>query len=344
MPLICYTPKEFTGGRLAVIEKANEILGAYARQGYDLTLRQLYYQFVARGIIANTDREYKRLGDIISDARMAGLIDWGHIVDRTRNLRANSHWSNPESIVEACGRQFQIDKWARQDNYVEVWIEKDALVGVLEVACQPLDVPYFSCRGYTSQSEMWSAAQRLLGKVREGKKVHIIHLGDHDPSGIDMSRDIDDRLNKFLFHHVTVDIAKSDHKKPGESFEEWKERRLGWLHEETIRRMSEAFTVHRIALNMNQVRQYDPPPNPAKITDSRAQGYIREYGDESWELDALEPSVITDLIQTEVENLRDQDAWDEAVDEETKHRKALSACAKEWGRVLGVLGMENYEN
>lgn len=151
---ICYQNKNFSQSSLSVIRQANAIIEDYESQGYDLTLRQLYYRFVSKGLIPNKDTEYKKLGSIINDARLAGLIDWNRITDRTRNLRQNSHWDSPQSIVETCSRQFQFDKWKDQKEYVEVWVEKDALVGILEQACEPLDVPYFSCRGYTSQSEM----------------------------------------------------------------------------------------------------------------------------------------------------------------------------------------------
>lgn len=295
MPKICYTPKNFGSDRLATITTANVILNEYAAQGYDLTLRQLYYQFVSRGLIANRDTEYKKLGDVINDARLAGLIDWSHITDRTRNIRENAHWNTPQDIVEACAKQFRLDKWAEQENYVEVWVEKDALIGVLQVACSGLDVPYFSCRGYTSQSEMWAAAMRLLRQHQNGKDLYIVHLGDHDPSGIDMSRDIEDRLNLFLEHHVGHRV-----------------------------------TINRIALNMAQVRQYNPPPNPAKLTDSRCSGYIDKFGEESWELDALEPAVITALIQDTVGNLRNDDLWDESVEREDEHKAKLSYVANNW--------------
>lgn len=117
---ICYQKKNFTADVLAVIDKANVILREYAAQGYDLTLRQLYYQFVSRALIPNKDKEYKRLGSIVNDARLAGLIDWSHITDRTRNLKSNAHWDSPKDIVDTCSRQFQLDKWKTQDNYVEV--------------------------------------------------------------------------------------------------------------------------------------------------------------------------------------------------------------------------------
>lgn len=295
MPKICYMPKSFAVSSLAIIHRTNAILEEYASQGFDLTLRQLYYQFVARGFIANKDKEYKRLGGIVSDARLAGLIDWDHIVDRTRNMRQNGHWSSPEAIIKACAESYQINKWSEQLNYVEVWIEKDALVGVIQGVCSEEDVPYFSCRGYTSQSEMWSAAMRL---VRQNKTCHVIHLGDHDPSGIDMSRDITDRLELFCRTHSSHDL-----------------------------------TIHRIALNMDQVREYKPPPNPTKITDSRAMAYIERFGEESWELDALEPAVLVGLIRDEINDLRDQDLWDDACCSEQLQRQQLEAVHDRWSSV-----------
>lgn len=328
MPLICYQPKKFDPSTLAVIAQANEILDDYAAQGYDLTLRQLYYQFVARGIIANQDKEYKRLGSIVNDARLAGQIDWSRITDRTRNLRQNSHWGSPQDIVQACANQYQIDKWKEQDNYVEVWVEKDALVGVLQVACEPLDVPYFSCRGYTSQSEVWGASQRLLSRIRDGKRVHIIHLGDHDPSGIDMSRDIMDRLTLFLTHHGIRDVVKDNPKQKDETALEYEARVTPLMHESW--KCTEPVIVNRIALNMNQVEQYNPPPNPAKMSDSRATGYVDKFGGESWELDALEPAVITGLIQDAVFELRDLDTWEESQRVEDEHKQDLKVVAGEW--------------
>lgn len=295
MALICYEDKKFTPASLKLIESANTIIMEYQLQGFDLTLRQLYYQFVSRDLLPNKQREYKRLGGIVNDARLAGLIDWDAIVDRTRNLRKLAHWESPADIVEACAKQFRVDKWSNQKTRPEVWIEKDALTGVIEGVCNDLDVPYFSCRGYTSQSELWAASQRLLNYCRGGQQPLVIHLGDHDPSGVDMSRDIKDRLELFMRHHNIFYKAK----------------------------------VLRIALNMDQVQQYDPPPNPAKLTDSRAEGYVQEHGDDSWELDALEPKVLVDLIRATIEEHRDEDAWQERVDEENEAKRRLEEVAEE---------------
>jgi hypothetical protein len=156
MPRIRYVAKNFSPAALQVIREANAIIANYTAQGYDLTLRQLYHQFVSRDRLPNRQSEYKRPGDIINDARLAGLVDWEAIVDRTRNIRALSHWSDPAAIVKAAANSFAVDKSAEQPRRVEVWIEKDALVGVFEPVCEEFDVPLFACRGYTSQSEVWA--------------------------------------------------------------------------------------------------------------------------------------------------------------------------------------------
>jgi hypothetical protein len=114
----------------------------------------LYYQFVARGLVLNNDKEYGKLLSVVNNGRLAGLIDWDAITDRTRPSQSITHWDSPEEIITAIGRQFHIDTRADQDYYFEVWVEKDALVGVLKKVCTRLDIPYLSCRGFISQSSM----------------------------------------------------------------------------------------------------------------------------------------------------------------------------------------------
>jgi hypothetical protein len=298
MPRIEYVPKRFSAASMDIIAKANAVCQSYAAQGYDLTLRQLYYQFVSRDWIANKQSEYKRLGSVINDARLAGLLDWNYIVDRTRNLRDLAHWASPESIIDAVASQYRTDRWADQPERVEVWIEKDALVGVIEGVCERNDVPFFSCRGYTSQSEVWGAAQRLIDYNRRGQKAIVVHLGDHDPSGIDMTRDINDRLYTF-----GADVE-----------------------------------VIRIALNMDQVERYDPPPNPAKLTDSRAEGYIARFGDDSWELDALDPATLDALIEEEIITHRDLDAWLVSTARMDHEKELLAAVSNRWDEVAALVG------
>jgi len=292
MPKIEYVPKRFGASSKALIDKANAIIAEYQEQGFELTLRQLYYQLVSRDLLPNKQKEYKRLGSIINDARLAGLVDWSAIVDRTRQIRQNSHWSGPAEIVSACARQFQIDKWTDQDHYVEVFIEKDALLGVIEPTCRALDVAYFSCRGYTSQTEAWNAAMRYDEKLRDAKEVTVLHLSDHDPSGIDMTADLQNRMDIFC----------------GDS--------------------NGRVIVKRIALTMEQVNRYKPPPNPAKETDSRFGRYRDEFGDESWELDALEPKVLAALITKHVDALRDDEKYGAQEEREAAMKLTLEKAAK----------------
>jgi hypothetical protein len=294
-PLICYEDKRFSAERMAVIALANKIITKYADQGYDLTLRQLYYQFVSLDAIPNRMREYKRLGDIVSEGRRAGLIDWDAITDRTRNLESLPFWAGPQNIVDGAAAQFRFDRWARQSVYVEVWFEKDALEGVFERICNELRVPFFSCRGYTSDSSVWRAAQRLNERWDEGKEVVVLHFGDHDPSGLDMTRDIEARLRLF---------------EAGD------------------------FEVRRLALNNDQIRRYRPPPNPAKESDSRFRNYRAQYGDKSWELDALEPTVLARLVRDEVASLVDEDIWKEDIDRENTVRGELALISSNYTDVV----------
>lgn len=303
-PYITYQPRSFSASSEAVIAQANVILLEYAAQGFDLTLRQLYYQFVARDLLPNNDRSYKRLGSIVNDGRLAGDIDWHHIIDRTRFVREETYWDSPAAIISAAARGFQLDKWEQQPVYVEVWVEKDALVGVVEQACRPLETSYLSCRGYVSQSEMWRTAQRLGERIDNGQSIVVLHLGDHDPSGIDMSRDIEARIREFMW---------GDGRDPID------------------------FELRRIALNWDQIEQYGPPPNPAKITDSRARAYIARFGGDSWELDALEPSVLVALITDNVMGMRDHERWAEREADEKNQGVVLAACHKRWSEVAAFL-------
>jgi hypothetical protein len=272
MPCITYIPKRFQGDSETIIRQANSIISEYRTAGFDLTLRQLYYQFVSRDIIPNNEKSYKRLGSIIDDGRLAGMIDWNAIQDRTRTMHQNSHWSSPAEIIRCCADSYRVDMWANQSTRVECWVEKDALVGVLESVCVKWDVPYFACRGYSSQSAMWRSARRALKNQQDhNQDTVILYLGDHDPSGIDMTRDVAARM-KLLSHDTPI-------------------------------------IVERLALNMDQVRQYNPPPNPAKMTDVRAEGYVEQFGNESWELDALEPKVIAALIEKAIKANMDPKQW-----------------------------------
>lgn len=300
---IAYQTRKFSAAILDQIDQANQIIAAYAAQGYDLTLRQLYYQFVSKNLLPNTEKSYKNLGSAINDGRMAGLIDWNAIVDRTRRERANSHWDSPQDILKICANTFAVDKWKDQPWYVSVAIEKDALIGVIEGVCEQNDVPYTACRGYASASEVWAMGhRRIRPRLRQGKKVCVLYLGDHDPSGIDMTRDLYERL--CLFAGKTDD----DH-----------------------------LEVRRLALNMNQVQQYNPPPNPTKLTDSRAGSYVSNFGNDCWELDALAPPVIAALIQKAIDGIVKKKIWAQSLAFEQECKDRLGDMSRGYDEIVQAI-------
>lgn len=294
-----FTTKKFGSDALEMIETINVILENYAGQGYDLSLRQLYYQLVSKNLVPNTEKSYKNVGSLVSDARLAGRIDWDMIKDRGREMVANPHWDGTQDFIESVAPQYRFDLWDDQPKYVEVMVEKQALEGVLQPVCRQLDVPFTANKGYSSSSAMYEASKRYLKRAEDGKEIYVIYLGDHDPSGIDMSRDVLDRLNLFLNTSMGMSSNEGD-----------------------------LLTVNRVALNMDQVRELNPPENPAKLTDSRADSYIQRFGRSSWELDAIEPRQLASLVTNAITTLMDVPKFNKNEKKQKKGRKDLLKFAK----------------
>jgi hypothetical protein len=282
---VCYVPKNFRSDALDTIAVANKIIEEYEGQGVPMSLRQLYYQMVARNLIPNKKGSYDKLGALINDGRMGGHVSWTAIEDRNRQLMGYQTFNGPEAAIAWLqSSHYRTDMWANQAWRPEVWVEKAALEGVIGQICNELRVDFFACRGYNSQSEQWRAGRRLAGYIGKGQRPIIFHLGDHDPSGLDMTRDNQERLS--LFAGTDVQVV-------------------------------------RLALNMDQVTRFNLPPNPAKMTDARYGEYRKEFGEQSWELDALEPTVIQGLIQDAVLRIRDDKLWDEALKQEAEDKIVL---------------------
>jgi len=285
-----FVDKGFRAETLDLIEQINDILDDYNSQGFVLSLRQLYYQLVSRDLIPNTIQDYKRIGNIVGDGRLAGLIDWEMIEDREREVVYPAHWTDAADIAMQAARQFRVDRWENQPRHVEVMVEKKALEGVLIPVCRDVDVRFTANRGYSSLSAMYEAGKRIQRAYDDQKDVYILYLGDHDPSGLDMDRDILGRLGLFS----GIDLE-----------------------------------VERLALLYSQIEQMRPPENPAKLTDSRAPGYIAQFGMSSWELDAIEPRTLAQLVRDAVIYLRDDDLWNETIAREEEERAKLMKAAQE---------------
>lgn len=265
----------------------NEIIASYQAQDLRLTLRQLYYQLVTRNAIPNAEKSYKALSSLVSDARLGGFMDWDAIEDRVRQPWREPEFQGLSQLADAALKSYRLPRWRDQDNYVELWVEKDALAGVLRPLASEFHVTLMVNRGYSSQSAMYESAARF--KTRgAGKFPFLFYLGDHDPSGEDMVRDVAERLAMF---GVNAQVEK-------------------------------------LALTMDQVKQYDPPPNPAKVTDPRAAEYIAKYGDESWEVDALPPETLSEIIRDAFSGVVDQNAMDAVIAQEESDKDALREAVK----------------
>lgn len=292
-----FVSKNFGTAALSMIATINGILDEYSAEGYDLSLRQLYYQLVSRNIVENTERSYKNVGNVVSDGRLAGLIDWDIIKDRGREMIQNPHWTSPADILNSCATQYRVDRWESQPRYVEVMVEKQALEGVLIPVCSEWDVPFTANKGYSSSSAMYEAGKRIYNRLRDEKEVTVIYLGDHDPSGIDMTRDVEERLKLFAECHPDDTIT---------------------------------IEVIRAALNMDQVEEMNPPENPAKMTDSRAADYVSKFGRSSWELDAIEPKRLAQLVSGQIQRLVDKKLWKESEKEQQSGRDYIAKMARNY--------------
>lgn len=273
---------------LRVIAQANAILSEYG--GMRLTLRQLYYQFVSRDLVPNTEQSYKRIGGIIGNGRLAGLIDWDAIEDRGRRPDVPAEWHGVSDIVNSAVAGYRLPRWGNQDYYAELWVEKQALASVLEPLASKWHATLMVNKGYSSLSAMRESALRFID--HEDKQKVLFYLGDHDPSGEDMVRDIRERLE--MFGAGDLDVQK-------------------------------------IALTMEQIRRFNPPPNPAKKTDARYASYIARHGtDKSWEVDALPPRELSRLIDTAFRDIIDMDKYNAMIEREQQHKKALREFARKY--------------
>jgi len=269
---IAFERHNFKDTSMAQIVVCNGIIDEYLSSGLRLTLRQLYYQLVSRNIIPNREQAYKSLGNLVKNGRLAGLIDWDAIEDRGRRPVVLAEFDDLGDLLEAAMRSYRLPRWEGQNHYIELWTEKDALSGVLAPLASEYHVTLMVNKGYSSWSAMFDAAQQRFLEHRDCDVLALLYLGDHDPSGEDMVRDIRERLNL-----------------------------LSWGLE---------IAVEKVAITWDQVHQYEPPPNPTKKTDSRTKAYVAKYGPECWEVDALPPNVLQSLVRSSIESHLDKGLMD----------------------------------
>lgn len=277
---------------IARLETINGILEEYRAQSFILTLRQLYYQLVSRDVIPNNQKEYGKLSILLTKGRMAGIVDWAAIEDRGRRPQLPYYVTGVQDALNDSVNQYRLNRQEGQKHYIEVWVEKDALSNVFARVTEAYHIRLMVNKGYSSSSAMYEAANRFKRAKRlNGQGGILLYFGDHDASGKDMVRDVEERLREM---HVT-DLQ-----------------------------------VYNPALTMAQVEEYDPPENPAKQTDPRAKWYIEKYGDSSWELDALPPQALMNIIKTNVLGWLDEDAFKQVLIKEANQKTVITQYAEDY--------------
>lgn len=286
MSKIRFRDIDFKEDTIQIIAKMNKILTEYSGR---VSVRQLYYRFVAADLIPNSQKSYNRIQNIITNARYAGMIDWDAIEDRNREAKRPNEFESGASALAMLTENFRLNRWEGQPFYVEIWVEKAALAGILATVSDVFHVTMMVNRGYSSASAMKESADRIRFRSGSTARPVVIYLGDHDPSGEDMVRDIRERLVEFGCPQ--------------------------WLD------------IRKLALTMAQVEEYKCPPNPAKVTDSRAAAYIDKFGDSSWELDALPPDTLEDMLADTVKSYIDKGKMDAIITRENQIKVALKKAA-----------------
>ena len=269
---------------LDLFDQVNAILAQYDGP---VTLRQVFYRLVALQVLENDKRAYTLLSKHLTNARRAGLVDADRIVDHIRNTIRVPTWEDLEDFLQAVRVSYRREKWTSQPYCIEVWCEKDAIAGVLQPITDEYEVTLYPCRGYNSYSALKEAAGRLA--ERAGGNV-ILYLGDFDPSGQDMPRDIRDRLRG--------DFGVDPY-------------------------------LRVIALTLEQIAEHDLPPAMAKRTDTRAAKFIERHGDIAVELDALPPDVLQAVVREHLDQFFDKATFEEEAATEAGEREHLQALIGE---------------
>ena len=338
-----------------------KIVENYYDRGYILSLRQLYYQLVARDIIPNHIRVYKKLSLVLDDIRYSGKLDWDALEDRGR-VPYLPYWVEDVSdALEDTVDTYRLDRQLHQDTLIEVWTEKDAISSILRKITSKYHVRLSINKGYTSSSAIYKAYKRIAKALVNGQKIKILYLGDHDPSGLDMVRDIKERLifmltfgdqyrsemkdvwlnHKYSIadladHYQAPDLLYLEQEKP-----DLTEYRLRKLHRKAtecigdlLLNFEERLVVEPIALTWEQIQHYNPPPNPAKISDPRATAYINKFGSVSWEVDALDPDVLEELLSDSIESNIDLSEYYKMVGREEEDKKVLKTMRQSYVKGL----------
>jgi hypothetical protein len=233
-----------------------------------MTVRQVFYQLVARDAIEKTEEQYHQtVIRLMTEMRLDGELPFDWVVDESRRVRITQTFDNLADAVAHTAKFYRRSALAQSPDYVQIWLEKDALAGVLWDITSDYDVPLMVSRGMPSLTFLYGSAQEIYQAAEQGKQTYIYQFGDHDPSGVLIPKTIERRL-----HEMCRD--RFDCPPP---------------------------IVERTALTEEQIEEFDLPTRPTK---RRGNNHARGFVGDSVELDALPPrelrAMVTEVIERHV--------------------------------------------
>jgi hypothetical protein len=328
-----FHPQRFPARSRAILNAASRILEDAAAQGYALSLRQLSYRLVAARRVANTHASFERVGELLSAARMAGILSWTGMADHAETAFVPTNWASPKAFLETAAARYRLDRWTDQPHYVEVIASRPGLGGVLIPVCDALDIPFTTVTGATPDTVMHAIGSRLQKRFRE----RMSRLG-HMPARFENVRTLD-YVRQFVADHFAEALESDFLDRVGEPVYRWdatEARRLRlprvvlvYLADHdgksaaAMREFHERlslfsdripFEVQATGLNLAQIHSANAPKRP-------------QFGPAEWELAALPPENLANLVASAVNALRDERAWDATIRRETGQRQRLAKLA-----------------
>ena len=256
-----------------------------------MTIRQLFYRLVSSGLIPNDRKHYQLVSRVMTKARDDGRCDFDAIVDRSRPQYSPNVFEDAGEYANVVQRGYRKDYWATQPNHVEIWVEKDAIIGSIEPTTNKLGVTIRVGRGFLSTTKAHEIASHFASI---DKPITVFYLGDHDPSGHDIERDLYARITNYG---------------------------------------SGSFELRRLAIHKRDIALFNLPPLRIKDTDKRAAQFRAQHGEQCVELDALPPDELRERIKDAVEELQDGELWNRAVAVEEVEMASIHDAAVMWKRM-----------
>lgn len=291
---------------IAIGEAADRVLD---KSRWPMTLRQTYYALVSSGVIPKTENAYRQLGTIVKDLREDGKIPWEWVVDNNRVVNAARTWNGLQGLLDDAALMYRRDLMRNQDVAIQVWAESDSIGSVIANVARRYAIPTYIGRGYSSRGYLWEAAKDIVEASDAGKQTVVLHVGDYDPSGEDIFRDVEESLGIYATaqdYGCSVASIRDDIKNG-------------------IVGMPEYLTVRRIALTPDQIERHRLPTRPPKAKDRRLASFS---GTGTVEVEALPVDVLLGIVEDAILDYIDEDALEVARIAEKSEREIAARIAR----------------